>query len=97
MIRFTQDGEIDPICGQSRLLCDGLRVHLHDLCCLLHRRGGRAVCNCDDFDKDKDEEHVDVHNIVEEVDNCDDEGDDVEDEDEEFVYLYNLCCRGGES
>ena len=94
MITFAQDGEIDPICGQSRLLCDGLRVHLHDLCCLLHRRGGRAVCNCDDFDKDKDEEHVDVHNLCcllycregRAVDNCDDDGDDGEDEDEEGVY-----------
>ena len=81
--------------------CNGDDVDVQNLCCLLYSQGGRAAYNCDDgdddFDKDKDEEHVDVHNIVKEVDNCDDDGDDVEDEDEEFVYLYNLCCRGGES
>ena len=38
---FLQDGEADPICGQSRLFCDGLRVHLHDLRRLLYCGRGR--------------------------------------------------------
>ena len=38
---MTQDSEADPICGQPRLFCDGLRIHLHDLCCLLYCRRGR--------------------------------------------------------